>query len=456
MGTSRGFGLLNGIRSVGFFGLGKSTLAIAGILPKGTKITLRSEGNIVCEKLPRTLRGARIFDGAKAFDSVDEDILFLSPSVRRERPEFDALTVRSIRFCSDLELFLSEFRGLAFAVSGSDGKSTTATLTALMLGEKFSGISAIGNIGVPFCSAAHSSTAVLELSSFNLRYATPRAKRAAITNITPNHLNWHSDFEEYKAAKLSLLDAADEAVISADDDLLIKYSEKKELFALTSINHSLDELKGRFRAELYFTAECGAVLRNGEPIIPISELRRHEAHNLKNFLTAMALSEGYTSREHLCRVAREFCGLAHRCEQIAFKDGVSYINSSIDTTPHRTAQTLSSLAEAAILILGGRTKVCDFTVLREQVSKKVSLAVITGECRREIADALRGCCDIAVIDGFEDAVIYSSSVAKSGDTVLLSPAATSYDEFSSFEERGEKFKEIIKEIQNTSSKQTGV
>ena len=266
-----------------------------------------------------------------------------------------------------------------------------------------------------------------------------------IKNPKPISLvNGIKDFEEYKNTKLSLLDSTEEAVISADDDILAEYSAKKEVFAVTSLSHSLDELKKHFKAELYFTADDKYLYKCTEPLMRISQIKRREPHNLKNLMTAAALADGYVTREHLIRVAEDFQGLAHRCEEILSDDGVKYIDSSIDTTPHRTAQTLNSLGGNVIIILGGRTKGCDFSILRAPLSKKAKLAVVTGECREEIVSAIKGACDIAVIDGFEDAVLYGASVAKSGDALLLSPAATSYDAFSSFEERGEKFKELVK------------
>ena len=448
MSVTKEIRMLSGARSVGFLGLGRSSLALAELLPKDIKITLRTEGRVETHSLPKRLKEAKILEGLNAFSSVDEDVLFLSPSVRRERRELDEARAKGVTLSSDLELFLSEFRGLAFAVSGSDGKSTTATLTALMLSEKFDKISAVGNIGIPFCRAMRQSAAVLELSSFNLRYAVPCAKRAAITNVTPNHLNWHTDFEEYKSTKLSLLDAAEESVISADDGILAEYSKEKDLFAVTSTRRSLDELKRSFKAELYFTADDNYLYRCGEPIIQIRNLKRRESHNIKNLLTALALADGYVSREHLLKEAYSFDGLAHRCEEIACANGIRYINSSIDTTPYRTAQTISALEKDVIVVLGGRSKGCDFAALRDSLSKRVKLAVITGECKDEIASAIKGVCDIAMTDGFEDAVLYGASVAREGDTLLLSPAATSFDSFSSFEERGEKFKEIINRFIN--------
>ena len=446
MSSANEIGLFNGVHSVGFFGLGKSNLAVSELLPRDAKITLRTEGRINPSMLPKRLRGARMFAGNAAFDSIDEDILFLSPSVRRDRPELEKARSDGVILSSDLELFLSEFRGICFAVTGSDGKSTTATMAALLLSERFEKISAVGNIGVPFCRAIGDRAAALELSSFNLSYSVPHARRAAVTNVTPNHLNWHKNFEEYKSTKLSLLDSADEAVISADDDILAEYSRGRAVFAVTSLTRSFDELKGRFNAELYYTADDRYLYRCEEPLMRISQIKRREAHNLKNLMTAAALADGHVSRGQIIRVAENFQGLAHRCEEIPSSDGIKYINSSIDTTPHRTVQTLNSLSGDIIIILGGRTKGCDFTLLREPLSRKARLAIVTGECRDEIVSAIKGACDTAVIDGFEDAVLYGASIAKRGDVLLLSPAATSYDEFSSFEERGEKFKEIIKNL----------
>ncbi len=447
MKSSETSNFFKNVKKVGFFGLGKSNLALINKIPDGIPVVLRSEGKIDLGQLPKDINIADIRESAAAFSSFTEDIIFLSPSVRRERAEFDAARTLGIRFSSDLEFFLSENKADIIAVSGSDGKSTTATLAWKMLKNANNAL-LIGNIGTPFCETSTEirQLAVCEISSFQLRYARVFAKRAALTNITPNHLNWHENFEEYKKTKLSLLESTDEAVISADDRLLYEYGRKRRLFAVTSVKSPYKELKELFSAEYYFTREAGYIMRNGKAVISLSEILRSEEHNIKNLLSAIALTEGYRSDEEIRAAARSFTGLAHRCERLPSSGDTVYINSSIDTSPARTAATLSSLGNGIIIILGGKDKGIGYTRLCSALTAHVKLAVITGENRDKIYNDIKDSTKCALIPDFKDAVIYAASAASQNDTVLLSPASASYDSFNSFEERGEFFKGIISDF----------
>ena len=431
---------------VGFLGLGKSNLAILSLLPKGIKVILRSEAPIRRENLPRGIKPKRILEGCLAFENPEEKILFLSPSVRRERKELSNIWSAGVAAFSDFELFLKLNEKPLFSVSGSDGKSTTATLAASLLSTSRSKVSPIGNIGTPFVKSLQGRCgkyAVAEISSFSLKYAVPKSQRAIVTNITPNHLNWHTSYEEYVEAKLSLLDYADETAISLDDGILLEYGKNKSVFAATSAEKSYKEIRKQINASVFYTSESGFIKRNGEELFPVSMLKRRESHNIKNLLSALALTDGYASLEWQKKVAFEFGGLPHRLEEVAMHGGIRYINSSIDTSPARCAESLSSFNRNVIVILGGKGKGCDYKALNKPLSKHARLAVITGENRKEIYEDVRGSTETVVAEDFEDAVLYAASVAKEGDTVLLSPASTSYDSFSSFEERGNKFKEII-------------
>ncbi len=437
---------LKNTKRVGFLGLGKSNLAILSLLPKETKIILRSETPISREAIPRGIRPEKILEGSRAFENPEEDILFLSPSVRREREELSKIWKAGVLPSSDFELFIKLNSKPVFSVTGSDGKSTTATLAASLLSEGRSRVTPIGNVGTPFVKFLQGKCgkyAVTEVSSFSLRYAAPKSKRAVITNITPNHLNWHKDYEEYIEAKLSLLDSAEEIVISADDRLLLEYSRGKKIFAVTSFEKSYKEIKQDINASVFYTVESGFIKRNGEELFPVSLLKRRESHNIKNLLSALALTDGYVSFNQAKKVASEFGGLPHRLEEIAVHRGIKFINSSIDTSPARCSESLSSLNNNVIVILGGKSKGCDYEMLRKPLSKHARLAVITGENREEIKKDIRGSTECVIVEDFEDAVLYAASVAENGDCVLLSPASTSYDCFRSFEERGNRFKEII-------------
>ncbi len=442
-------------KTVGLFGIGRSNGCLCRFIPEEKQIIIRSESKINRSSLPKRLKSARIYEGVHAFDRMHEDILFLSPSVRRQRHELDPARERGICLCSDLELFLKVTGSEIIGISGSDGKSTTATLTSRLILPRYGG-DLLGNIGTPFTHAFGKKSpalSVLELSSFQLSYSAIAARRAALTNITPNHLNWHESFNEYKEVKLSLLESATEAVISADDDILCDFGRSRQLFAVTSYNIPYTELRTQFRSDLFITAEGGSICKNGEPKIALSSFLRREEHNIKNFMTAMALAEGYTTDSRTEKLASSFKGLTHRCRCIAEFAGVRFIDSSIDTTPARTAQTLKSISQDVIIILGGRGKCTGYSELCEPLSRHAKLAVITGENRDDILADIGGSTATVKTDSFEDAVLYAASVAKPEDIVLLSPASASYDAFSSFEKRGEKFKEIILDFIEKQQKQ---
>ena len=441
-------------RVVGFFGIGKSNLALLAMLAgTGVPVILRSDKEIRREILPEGLNLVGIFEGDAAARDIREDLLIFSPSVRRDRAEFLAAKQRGCIFTSDFEIFLRYNEKPIFLVTGSDGKSTTTTLAASMLGSDFP---AIGNLGVPMTEALNIDARgyVIEASSFMLEYARPAARRAVLTSLSENHLDWHGSFEDYKAAKIGAIKGACEAVISADSPAIFDafsdkemyakkmHDEGKEIFAVCSQNFSEDELKRSFRAKVYYSISGGYILRNGERIFHLSEAYRREDFNIKNYMNALALTDGFADEERRLELIRGFRGLAHRCEIFAEIWGVKFINSSIDTSPERTISTLQSLPRGLIILLGGRDKNLSFAPLAALISARGDLPIIYGEAREKIAIAF-GAYPHICREFFREAVEIAKKNARPGDTVLLSPAAASYDEFSSFEERGDSFKSLI-------------
>lgn len=429
---------------VGFFGIGRSNIALMQNLPlEKCLITLRSDEKIDRSALPQGIRVERIFEGKEAYKNIDEDILFFSPSVRRERQELYEARERGVRFSSDAELFFEENTRPVFAVTGSDGKSTTATLINLMLNEAGRISRLIGNIGEPMISELHSDAEcfVTELSSFMLQYLSPRVERGCITNITPNHLDWHKSYDEYKKTKISLLKSSEKFVVSEEN------AHIRGAFGIISDGSSYGELKRKYPAEVYITSEDGYILKNGERLIALSDVRRRERHNIRNLMMAIAMTDGYVGRADILAVTKSFGGLSHRCEVVLQGGGVDYIDSSIDSTPARTAQTLRSLDREVIIILGGRGKGLDFCELVPALKKYARRALIVGENAEEIYRAIGGAVRCEVMSDFEDAVRRGALLAKDVGALLLSPASTSFDKFKNYAERGDKFKEILLKIQ---------
>ena len=351
---------------------------------------------------------------------------------------------------SDAELFFEACKVPILAVSGSDGKSTTVKMAEAILSQGGASALACGNVGIPFVKALGVSLdcLVTEISSFTLEYSSPRSRRALITNITENHLDWHGPFENYVAAKENLLKNTDEAILSPDSEACIPLIQKHKPWGLFSTRESYRTLKSKYPfTECFFTLEHGHLSKNGEPLISLPCLSKKEPHNVKNALAAIALTHGLFDTGGGVEALSRFSGLSHRMETVALTGGVAYVDSSIDSTPERTRATLIAMPRTLTVLLGGRGKGLSYEPLIEPLSSKTGDIILFGENRSEIFEALAKSSEllprITVVKTLAEAVKIAKSRARAGDTVLLSPASTSYDAFSDFEERGNKFKEYV-------------
>lgn len=469
---------LGDAKRVGFFGLGASNLSLISMLPRHIRVTLRTDGNILPEQIPEGVSVEAIFEGEKALADLNEDILFLSPSVRRDRPELISAAEAGVVLSSDHELFFEYANAPVLAVSGSSGKSTTAYLTSALINGSTARVignpereparnAAVGkekdladkdasslnravlcgNVGKPMLESISQSAAVYvtELSSFMLMSHKATVRRSAITNISPNHLDFHKSMKEYSESKLSLLRLSEEIIINADDELLSKYAGRsRRVFGVYSARLSLPELLKKHKAKIYMTLEDGYICRNGAKIIDTGRLIRREPHNIANMMCALLLCDGYSDCKLWESVLSQFRGLPHRCEKILEEDGVIYVNSSIDTTPERTATTLRAFSENVILLLGGRGKGLSYEPVFSAMRGRVKKVITFGEEGKGLAADLPSEFCPRYLESFDCAVREACEIATCGDTVLLSPAATSYDGFSSFEERGKRFEELVR------------
>ena len=423
------------IKSATLFGFGKSNRAVFEYLCKKhpeLKITLRLQKNEAA--LPN---GIEVFKEDRIFERFDEDLAFISPSLRRDAPRFQGKLLSS-----DAELFFEKNERTVFAITGSDGKSTTTTLAKMLLATVYENAYAIGNIGIPFTEALsypQDSVFSAELSSFQLMNLAPKSKRAIITNITPNHLDWHNSFEEYVTAKENVLKNCDEAVLFLENDLSFDILKRYKVSAIASATLSEKEIK-KFEAQIYVYIKDSSIYANGEKLLELSAILRGEHHNVKNFLSALALTYGYFDKSKISAIAKGFCGLPHRFEQVIATDGFSVFNSSIDSSPQRTLATLTSQKTPFVLIMGGRTKMKNFEILRYIIEKNAHALVLTGENRYQIYEALNGISTkIYVEENFYSAVEIALTLAKGRCNLIFSPASTSYDSFENFEKRGEAF-----------------
>ena len=438
------------VRQVGLLGGGKSNVGVYSYLSKRHSLdfTLR-----VFDKNSdySAFGGCKVLSGPDMLSDINEDVLFLSPSARRDSPKIREAFERGVILSSDAEFFFENSVADIFAVTGSDGKSTTAYLTSQLLKSSYKDTVACGNIGEAMTPHVDNAEAafVTELSSFQLSYLKPRSLRSVITNVTENHLDWHKSFDEYINAKKNIFDFSSERIFSADCEISKSIAKDYNVFAVFSTKLDDKTLCKTTGAKLRLTLGDGGILANGTPILDTRRIRAPGAHTVKNFMAAIAMSYGYCTAEDISSVAESFCGLSHRCELVAQIDGVDYYDSSIDSTPKRSIATLLMMTRPVVLILGGHSKGLDFGELIPIIASKAKFIIITGECADEIEDAIASSGSAshilrARIDDFTEAVEYAKKRASCGDAVLLSPAATSYDKFKNFEERGNAFARIIK------------
>ena len=414
------------------------------------EITVRC---ITCTKIPDTAIG--VF-GDGYLDGIYEDVLFLSPSVRRDTPEILRAIERGTIVTSECEIFFHDARDEGrqiFAITGSDGKTTVTRMASQMLSAV-----AVGNIGVPYSTREEAkpnavgegpftqARYVAELSSFNLFGFKPKSDASVITSLSPNHLNWHTDLSEYYFAKLGIFENTGRAVMYAGGDCMKFVSQADTLFSDSMTKGELSSLGARHT--IYVS--CGVIFYDDEPILPVCELSLRERYNVLNFMAAVGLCFGYAEIEKMKEVGRGFTPPKHRCEKVhTAKDGTVFIDSSIDTTPTRTATTLSGLKGPVFLIIGGSGKGLSPSPLKEPISRQVRGILAYGDFGRELCDFLSSDKSLSNVYAvyekrLSDGLCVLKSHIRSGETVILSPAATAFGEFENYEKRGDFFAQYVR------------
>ena len=432
--------ILEGVEKIGLYGLGRSNLALAKyIRSRGIRadIILRTDKAISLEDFG-LLHPDAVMVGDMAKKHYSENVLFLSPSVNPER-----LSVPTgVRITTDTELFFEEKARRAIGITGSDGKSTTTHLVTEILNASGIAAESLGNCGNPFADAMDTQRlAVCELSSFQLTHFAPPLYRAVITNISENHLDWHGTMDEYVRAKLKILSRAEGFVFDADSVPLLNATRGLRAFCAVSRLYSYSELKALVDAENYLTEKDLTVFLDGKELISIDGAKRKEPYNIKNYMLAIAATLGIADIQAVLKTIVDFKGLKHRCE-LLFSDGkISYIDSSVDSSPERSATTLSSLSGRVVAIVGGRGKGLSIEPLYRVIKGKCIGAVAMGEVGSELLRKARadGNIRITKASDMDEAIEKAKNMLSGEGTVILSPAATSFDKYKNFEERAEDF-----------------
>ncbi len=464
---------ING-RKCAILGLGVSNLPLARFLAdEGTELCVYDK--CTAQQLGAAdlaAEGVRFYLADSEFHNIDGELVFRSPGIRPDREGLLAAKAAGVEISSEMELFLKLTAAHTLAVTGSDGKTTTTTLSGLFCkrecelrgkGRTYVG----GNIGTPLLTLCDKMNdddcAVLELSSFQLMTLHDAPECAAITNISQNHLDWHKDMREYIDAKKRIVGERTKRLVANADceqTLIIArehIKEDRETVLFSSKLHSREEICSRLggNCTALFTAD-GYIVREDaqkrEQMLSLDDIKLPGTHNIENYMTAIGLTYGYVRSECYSEVAKNFYGVEHRLERVREKDGVSFYNSSIDSSPARTRAALSAMSgKSMVLICGGYDKKLDYAPLTEAICNHggIHTLVLTGTTGKIIEEQMKkknAQIRIEYISDFADAVRFAARSANAGDAVLLSPASASFDAFKNFAERGQKFKEIVNSL----------
>ncbi len=377
---------------------------------------------------------------------LKSDLIVLSPGVP-PIPQIEKAKKMGIKVISEIELAFQYLKGKIIGVTGSNGKSTTTTLIHQIL--KTAGLKTYlaGNIGFPLISyvslSSENDIFVVELSSFQLKYIEKfRPDIAIFLNITPDHLDWHPDFNDYYECKKNIFlsqTSEDFAILNADDPKIwiLRNEISAEVYPFSR--------KKKFERGAYIENEYIFVSTdNGKMELDTKKILLRGPHNQENIMaSALAVSLLGISGEIVKKVLSNFKGLEHRLEKVTTINGVEFYNDSKATNVDATLKSLQSFNKNIILILGGRDKHGDFTKLRGEIKKRVKKLIIIGEAREKIRMALEGSAHLQYAGSLEEAVRISFNCAEKGDIVLLAPACASFDMFDNFEHRGKVFKEEV-------------
>lgn len=468
-------------KTASVIGVGISNIPLIDfLLDNGVTVTARDKKSF--EKLSENPKldtarlealGVKFVTGDGYLDNITDEIVFKSPGVRFDKPELLRAYENGSIITSEMEAFISLCPSKIIAVTGSNGKTTTTTLVAKILENAGKRVWLGGNIGTPLLSKIDEilpeDFTVLELSSFQLhtinRFENPGLPFAKIkfpdvgiiTNISPNHLDWHTEMDEYAEAKKAVFShnggsgilvtnrCGDEYVQSFAFEAADGGSEVRTFSAY-------DE--GADGVNAYLDGKTGDVIIDGKKILNRADIIIPGLHNIENYMAAILAVYDFIKPEDAEKTAKTFCGVAHRLELVAEANDIRYYNSSIDSSPSRTLAALSCFGKEydgrINLILGGYDKHIPFDVLAEPICKRKIKAFITGATGEKIYKAItesefydEKSCLLIRCESFDSAVRSACAAALPGDIVLMSPACASFDEFDNFEKRGERFRKLI-------------
>ena len=445
-------------KKIAFLGIGGSNLPLAKIF--------RQKGAIVfaCDKREKEQlgktgeeleqMGIALNLGEHYLEQLDVDVMFRTPGMRFHTKELEQAREKGIVATSEMEVFFDLCPCPIYAVTGSDGKTTTTTIISEFLKAAGKRVHLGGNIGTPLLPEIEqidkNDVAVVELSSFQLISMRKSPDVAVITNVAPNHLDVHKDMQEYIDAKRNIYlhqGGISRTVINADNQITASF--------LPEIRGEAMQFSRKIAPKLgCYLAEDGTLTMADRhsitPVLHMDKIRIPGIHNVENYLAAISAVWGEVSKEKIVSVAKNFAGVEHRIEFVRELDGVKWYNDSIASSPTRTIAGLNSFKQKLILIAGGYDKKIPFEPLAPKIIEKVKVLILMGVTADKIETAVTSCegydpkeLSVIRVSSMQEAVNKAREVANPGDIVSLSPACASFDLYPDFEARGRHFKELV-------------
>lgn len=443
-------------RRVAVCGLGRTHIPVVRqFLEHGAEV-------LACDKRDRAALGKTAGELEKAgavlrlgegyLDDLQVDLILRSPGMNPTLPPLENARARGVRVTTEIELVLELSPAPVYGVTGSDGKTTTTSIIAGLLQAAGHTVHLGGNIGWPLLPGIEQirpgDVVVVELSSFMLMHMERSPQVSVVTNIAPNHLDWHADMAEYREAKRNIVryqQPGDRAVLNAGNAATAGFADglKSRVFLFSRL--------GEVERGTYLGEDGVLYGRDGServPILPAKEIRLPGNHMIEDFLAAFAAVWGVVPPAVMGAFARGFGGVPHRCELVRELDGVKWYNDSIGTSPTRTIAGLRAFGHGVILIAGGYDKHIPYDPLGPVAAETVSAAILMGDTAPAIQSAIRACSDLPIyrVKNMEEAVLTARRLAEPGEIVFLSPASASFDLYRDFEERGDHFKRLVMDL----------
>jgi len=417
-----------------------------------TATDARTENEITDAIAPLGTAGVRLeLAGHRENSFLEQDLIVPSPGVPADAPLLQTACAKGVTIWSEVELAARFLRGRLIGITGSNGKTTTTSLIDHIL--KNAGFSTIlaGNIGTPLIArveqTSNDSITVVELSSFQLELIeTFRPNISVFLNLTPDHLDRHHTLEAYGRAKARIFEnqtEADSAVLNADDPATTPLAPAKPHVFWFSRKQRVAQGAFLRGSEILFRHEG-----QEETVLHLKAIPLAGAHNLENVLAAVAATRlAGAEPAAIANGVRSFAGVEHRLEFVAEIGGVRYYNDSKATNVDATLKALDAFPGRILILLGGKDKGSDYTVLQKPLRDKAILALLIGAAAEKIESQITGSVAIERAGTIERAVEIASHAARPGDVVLLAPACASFDQFQNYEHRGGVFKDLVHQLE---------